>query len=69
MAGSCVTELAATITYNIYIQGEKTILAASDVEKFHSGHRRYLFEHQKLQLNMSKTEFIVRYRNGGKHIS
>ena len=48
---------------------EKTILAASDVEKFHSGHRRYLFEHQKLQLNMSKTKFIVRYRNGGKHIS
>ena len=33
MAGSCVTELAATITYNIYIQGEKTILAASDVER------------------------------------
>ena len=32
MAGSCVTGLAATITYNIYIQGEKTILAASDVE-------------------------------------
>ena len=42
MAGSCVTGLAATITYNIYIQGEKTILAASDVERFYSGHRRRL---------------------------
>ena len=33
MAGSCVSELAATITNIIYIQGEKTNLAASDVDR------------------------------------
>ena len=35
---------------------EKTMLAASDVERFHSGHRGILFEHQNLKLIMSKTE-------------
>ena len=32
------------------------MLAASDIERFHSGHRGILFEHQKLKLIMSKTE-------------
>ena len=38
----CVAELAAASTKYICIQGEKTILAASDVEPFYSGHRRRL---------------------------
>ena len=61
----CAAKLSQQLPLIIFhCPREKTILAASDVEKFHSGHRRYLFEHQKLQLNMSKTEFIVQYRNG-----
>ena len=34
-AGSCVSELAATIANIVYIQGEKTVLAASDVDRFY----------------------------------
>jgi hypothetical protein len=33
ISGCCGSELAATITNNIYVQEEKTVLAASDVEK------------------------------------
>ena len=42
ISGCCGSELAATITNIIYIQGEKTVLAASDIEPFYPRHRRRL---------------------------
>ena len=53
------------LQHKTFSMGEN-MLAAGDVARFYSGHRRYLFEHQKLWSRMRKVD---KMQKRGKHIS